>query len=396
MPTTRSKTQRKRKVIAFLFESRDREVDEFKIGALRYARPAKDWAFIQVGPQDVLPALRRQDSFFDGAIGELGRPEAWAVALKARFPVVNLFGGRGLQGLPTVGVDDRAIGEMAAEHLAGQGLRHFAFFGLPGLGFSLGRGAGFKLGLRRRGFKVDAFRHFKKYTLRGSLHATYVPWEERIAGWLQLLALPCGVFCCDDMRAEWISVEARNLGMRVPEDLAILGVDDNPVHCSASVPEISSIRLPVRQVGTEAAKMLDKLLTHGQPRVPPRILLPPTAVVARGSTDLLAIGNPHIVKALQHIRTHALSGRLRVQEVVGQTGYCRRILETKFRETLGRTIFQEIQRLKVEQSQRLLRETTDTMESIADACGWGSASHFGGKFKKITGLSPGEYRRRIR
>lgn len=371
-------------------------MDEFKIGVLQYARPAKDWAFIQVGPKDVLAALRRQDTFFDGAIGEFGRPEVWSVALQARFPVVNLFGGRGLQGLPTVGVDDRAIGEMAAEHLIGQGLRHFAFFGLPGLGFSLGRAAGFKLAVRDRGFRVDLFRHFKKYHLRGKMDPTYVPWEKEIAGWLQSLPLPCGVFCCDDMRAEWILVEARNLGLRVPEDLAILGVDDNPVHCRAGTPEISSIRLPVRHAGTEAARMLDGLLDRKRPQAPPHLLLPPETVVARGSTDLLAIGDPHIVKALKHIRTHALGGKVRVEEVVAQTGYCRRILETKFRQTLGRTIFQEIQRLKVEQSQKLLRETGDTMESIADACGWGSASHFGVKFKKITGLSPGEYRRRMR
>jgi LacI family transcriptional regulator len=396
MPSNLSALRRKRKVIAFLFESHDREVDEFKIGVLQYARPSKEWAFIQVGPADVFNALKRRDSFFDGAIGELGRPEAWALARKARFPVVNLFGGHGLRGLPTVGVDDRAIGSMAADHLTGQGLRNFAFFGLPDRGFSIGRRAGFEVALRRKGFTVDVFRHFKKYPLRGSLHAAYVPWEKMIAGWLQSLPRPCGVFCCDDMRAEWISIEARNLGLRVPEDIAILGVDDNPVHCSSAVPELSSVRLPVRQAGAEAAKVLDALLTHGRPFCPPRILLPPETVISRGSTDLLALGDPNLVKALRHIRSHSLIGRLRVEDVVAQTGYCRRILEDRFRQVLGRTIFQEIRRHQIEQSQKLLRETNETMDSIADSCGWGNASHFGVEFKKITGLSPGEYRRKMK
>jgi LacI family transcriptional regulator len=386
----------KRKVIAFLFESSDREVDEYKIGVLQYARPAKDWAFIQVGPSDVLDALRRQDSFFDGAIGELGHPAAWAAARKARFPVVNLFGGHGLRGLPTVGVDDRAIGQMAAEHLMGLGLRHFGFFGVPGRGFCIGRRAGFEVTLRRRGFQVDAFRHFKKYRLHGSLHAAYVPWEKMIAGWLQSLPLPCGIFCCDDMRAEWVSLEARNLGLRIPDDIAIIGVDDNPVHCSSAVPELTSIRLPVRKAGMAAAKVLDELLTQGHPETPARILLPPETVISRGSTDLLALGDPNLVKALRHIRSHSLTGRLRVEDVVAQTGYCRRILEDRFRQVLGRTIFQEIRRHQIEQSQKLLRETNETMDSIADSCGWGNASHFGVEFKKITGLSPGEYRRKMK
>jgi LacI family transcriptional regulator len=82
--------------------------------------------------------------------------------------------------------------------------------------------------------------------------------------------------------------------------------------------------------------------------------------------------------------------------VVAQTSYCRRILETRFRQVLGRTIFQEIRRIQVEHSEKILRETNETMESIADTCGWGSASHFGVEFKKITGMSPGEYRRRMK
>ena len=387
---------RKRKVIGFFFRAPDRESDEFKIGVLQYARPGKHWAFVQVGPNDILPHLARKDGFFAGGIGEFGNSDLWEAARKAPYPIVNLYGGRGFGGLATVGVDDRAIGRMAAVHLMGQGLRHFGYFGLGKMGFSLGRRSGFTTELRRRGFTAHPFRHKTFYPMPRKFAPTYVPWENAVAGWLLSLPKPCGIFCCDDMRAEWLSVICQNIELHVPEDIAILGVDNNPVYCDSAVPPLSSIKLPVRQAGYEAAKLLDRMLTDGNPKVPPRILLGPTEVRSRGSTDLMAVENPQLVKALKYIRAHAQTGKLRVADIVAQTSYCRRILEMKFREHFGRTIFQEIRRLQVEYSQRLLRDTSDTMEAIADAAGWGSASHFGVEFKKITGMSPGEYRKRMR
>ena len=387
---------RKRKVIGFFFRAPDRESDEFKIGVLQYARPSKYWAFVQVGPNDIIPQLARTDGFFSGSIGEFGSSDLWEAARKAPYPVVNLYGGRGFGGVPTVGVEDRAIGRMAARHLMDQGLRHFGYFGLGEMGFSLGRRSGFTAELRSRAFNVNPFRHKTVYPVAHKFAPTYVPWEHAVVGWLLSLPKPCGIFCCDDMRAEWLSVICQNIGLQVPEDISILGVDNNPVYCDSAVPPLSSVRLPVRQAGYEAAKLLDRMLRDGRPQIPPRILLAPTDVQSRGSTDLLAIGNPQLVKALKYIRDHARSGRLRVAEVVAQTSYCRRMLETKFREQFGRTIFQEIRRLQVEHSQRLLRETADTMEAIAEATGWGSASHFGVEFKKITGISPGEYRKKMR
>lgn len=386
----------KRKVIAFLFHSNDREVDEYKIGVLQYARPSKDWAFVQCDSKNIVHDLLRRDGYFDGGIGEFGTQEFAAAARKARYPVVNLYGGLDFEGLPTAGVDDLAIGRMAAQHLSGLGLRNFAFFGLDPCGFSSGRHQGFAEELGKHGFTVNKFEHLRKYPLRKKISPTHLPDEYALAGWLESLPLPCAIFCCDDMRAEWVSVEALNIGLRVPDEIAILGVDNNPVHCDSSLPRLSSIRLPIRQAGCEAAKILDALLAKPKSYKPKPILLPPESVAARESTNLLAVENPHLVKALKHIRSHAHTGKLRVADVVAQTGYCRRLLETRFRDTLGRTIFQEIRRNQIEHSQRLLRETLDTMASIADASGWGNASHFGVEFKKNTGLSPGEYRKRMR
>lgn len=384
-----------RKVIAFLFNSYDREVELFKIGALQYARPAKNWAFIHCSQGNIVADLARGDGLFDGGIGEFGRPDLWAAARGSAYPVVNLYGGHGFRGLPTVGLDDRAIGRMAARHLVDQGHRHFAFFGLRVRGFSLGRWAGFATELRKEGFRAERYKYFKKYPAPRVRPIVFVDDEFSFAGWIKSLPKPCGIFCCDDIRAEWVTLECQNLGLRVPDDISVLGVDDDDVHCASSVPRMSSIRLPVRQAGYEAAKMLDAVL-EGRCQPPPKILFPPEQVVARESTDLLAVENPQLVKALKFIRAHALGGRLTVQDVVAQTSYCRRILETKFRQAFGRTIFQEIRRLQIERAQSLLRETSETMDSIAEATGWGSASHFGVEFKKLTGLAPGEYRKRMR
>ena len=386
----------KRKVIAFLFNSYDREAELYKIGILQYARPAKDWAFIHCGQNNAVNDLGRSDRFFDGGIGEFGRPDLWAAAKKAAFPVVNLYGGRGFGGLPTVGIDDREIGRMAARHLMEQGHKNFAFFGLRSPGFSYSRWSGYFDELRRHGFRPCCYKFFKRYPDPKVVPMIHVEGEMAFAGWLKSLPKPCGVFCCDDIRAEWVSLECQNLSLRVPDDISVLGVDDDEVHCVSAVPHLSSIRLPIRQAGYEAAKMLDRIFEEGCPEAPPRVMFPPEKVICRESTDLLAVENPQLVKALKFIRSNAHAGKLSVSEVVAQTSYCRRILETKFRQAFGRTIFHEIRRIQVEHSKKLLRETMNTMDSIADASGWGSASHFGTEFKKITGLSPGDYRKRMR
>ncbi len=389
-------TTKKRKVIAFLFSAYDREVDSFKIGVLQYARPAKDWSFMHCAESNILKDLARTDGLFDAGIGEFGRPDLWAAAKRAPYPVISLYGGHGFCGLPTVGVDDREIGRMGARHLMDQGHKNFAYFGLKARGFSHGRWAGYYCELRKHGFRPDCFKYFKSYPDPHVTPMVHVAHELSFAGWIKSLPQPCGIFCCDDMRAEWVSVECQNLGLRVPDEISILGVDDDEVHCMSAVPHTSSIRLPVRRAGYEAAKMLDLILESGRPTICPRVMFPPEKVVCRESTDLLAVENPQLVKALKYIRANAHAGKLSVSDVVARTSYCRRILELKFRVAFGRTIFQEIRRIQVEHSKKLLRETGNTMESIAEAAGWGTASHFGSEFKKITGVSPGDYRKRMR
>lgn len=396
--TARPRRKGGRKVIALLFQARDRESDLFKIGVLQYARPLRDWAFIHCSGEAVAAELGRKTSRFDGGIGEFGRQDLWKAARKAPFPVVNLYGGRGFGGMPKAGVDDREIGRMAAQHLLAQGHRNFAFFGISGRGFCQGRWSGFRAELCRRGFRALRYKSFGRYPRPKVAPLIYIGNELSIAGWLTTLPKPCAVFCCDDFRAEWIAAECQNLGIRVPEEVSILGVDDDDVHCLSALPNLSSIRLPVRKAGYEAAKMLDALIggRRNRPRRHPVLLLPPEKVVPRESTDRLAIENPNLVKALRHIHACAPSGKLSVPEVVAQTGYCRRILESKFKQAFGRTIFQEIRNTQLEKAKSLLRETGQTMENIAESTGWGTASHFGVEFKKLTGLSPGQYRRRMR
>lgn len=387
----------KRKVIALLFRSYDREVDQYKLGILQYARPKKNWAFVHCTQKNVLADLLREDGYFDGGIGELGRPDLWEAARRTRYPLVNLYGGRGFGGMPVVGVDDRLIGRMAANHLMEQGHRNFAFFGLSGRGFSLGRWAGFYGELRQKGFFASRFKAFRDYGSITLEPLLYVPAEREFAAWLASLPRPCGVFACDDLRAEWLSVECLNLGIQVPEEISIVGVDDNEVHCAAAIPHLTSIRLPARKAGYEAARLLDRILEGGLPAAEgSRVGLPPESLQARESTDLLAISDSNLIRALKYIRAHAQHGRISVEDVVAQTSYCRRLLETRFKSTFGKTVFQEIRQLQVEHAKKLLRETSQTMEAIADSTGWSSASHFGIEFKKMTGSSPGEYRKNMR
>ena len=385
----------KRQFIALLFNVYDREVELFKIGILQYARPKKNWLFIHCAQDKIIEDLKRSDGLFAGGIGEFGRPDLWVAAKNAPFPVVNLYGGRGFSGMPTVGVSDRDIGKLGATHLLGQGFKNFAYFGLPCRGFSMGRWAGFSQELRKYNMNADCFKYFKSYPDPCVSPIIYVDTEGSFAGWLKALPKPCGIFCCDDVRAEWLALECQNLGIRVPDEVAILGVDNSDVHCMAAVPHLSSINLPIRQAGYAAAKMLDEIITWGSPKKDNCILFPPGSIVKRESTDILAGDNVQLVSALKFIRTKGHAGMISVDDVVAQTSYCRRILEQKFKEAFDTTIFQEIRRMQVDHAKRRLRDTIATMEDIAEACGWGNASHFGVEFKKITGMTPGEYRKKM-
>lgn len=361
-------------------------------GIFRYAHTSLPWDFIvyQQSPRD-LRNLRHWRPH--AVIGDFGRVDLAAGALRLGVPVINLHGGRAHVGLPQVGVDDEAIGRMAAQHLVERGCERFRYVGFSSSGMPVSRWRGFASALASRGLEAESlFPYAEDETSIPSR-----PWEDpvrHVERWLARQELPVGIFACSDLVATFVSEACRHLGLRVPEDVAILGVDDDEDLCEGCHPPLTSIRLPYEAIGRRAAQLLDDLF-HGAAKPAAPILLPPLQVVARQSTDLAAVDHAALAKALAFIQSAAARG-VHVNEVARHAGMSRRSLERRFQERFNRSPHQEIRRVQLEIAKRLLRETDAKLDAVAAGCGLSSAIRLGLEFRQKLGFTPGEYRRQFR
>jgi LacI family transcriptional regulator len=214
--------------------------------------------------------------------------------------------------------------------------------------------------------------------------------QEFLADWIGKLPTPIGLFACDDDRGREV-LEACNLaGLHVPEDVAVIGVDNDEVFCELSNPPLTSVALNAEAAGYRAAALLDDLM-HGRVRKPQRIVVETLGVVTRRSTDVVAVEDEDVVAALQFIHREQGKG-ISVDDVVQHAAVSRRNLETRFRETMGRTILEEIQLVRLERAKRLLVETTYPVSKVAELAGFGSAGYFIQFFQKRLGKTPRRYR----
>jgi LacI family transcriptional regulator len=298
------------------------------------------------------------------------------------------------------GVNLKALGEMAAEYFIERGFRNFGAvasdkIGLPILFHSHYRGEAFAAALRRRKLTCDIFDPEKEYLQPDeplppiSNNRVF----EHAHRWLMGLDKPLAVFCFDDYAGQCICELCRRSEVKVPEEVAILGVDDD-VFCDMAYPHLSSIQVPAEQVGYEAARLIDALLCRQNPPQRP-VLLPPVAVITRQSTDVMAIDDIRIVEAIRYIRENAHKG-IRVENVIEKVSLPRRTLEYRFHKTLGRGPFAEIRRVQIEHVKTLLAQTNKTLEAIAPECGFESVTRMTLAFKKADGVPPGAYRKQFR
>lgn len=338
---------------------------------------------------------RIRDFEIRGMLGMFGRADYADYVRQLGVPVVSLYGGWPYAGIPQVGTDDRAIGAMAADHLAQPGIVAFGYFGLPDNRASQARWAGFRVSLRGKGRRASRFRTLaeclpaRRYPL-----SRLIPWEKSIYAWLEGLPKPAAVFCYDDLRAYWISGACQRMGLRVPDEVAILGVGNDAGYVHAVTPHLSSIKTPSVQEGFQAAGLLLEMIGGRKPPVNP-VFLQPEEVVARPSTDILRVDNAHVAKAVRFIREARGIG-ISVDDVAGRGGCCRKVLERLFRQHLDTTILAEIRRVQIEQVRASLRSTNASIERVAEECGYTSLNHLARDFKKRTGMAPGGYRKRFR
>ena len=295
-----------------------------------------------------------------------------------------------IPGAVNVVTDSAAIGRMTAKHLLDCGFQHFAFCGYTEgrdghAPWSEARGVAFRARLAEAGF-----------TSLASFHLPMDPlaWTHRqvaAAAWLRSLNKPVGLFACNDDCGQRVMEICRLAGLAVPDEVGVIGTDNDEVICGLMDPPMSSIAMNFQRAGYEAGRALDGLM-RGETSLPMRIVTEATEVVARRSTDFVAAEDPPLRKALRFIRDSARR-TASVSEVAAASGLSRRSLEKSFRNQLGRTILGEIRRVRTDQIARFLVETDLSVTQIADALDFPDFQHVARYFRAVKKISPTAFRR---
>jgi LacI family transcriptional regulator len=216
--------------------------------------------------------------------------------------------------------------------------------------------------------------------------------EDEIGQWLLALPRPVGVMACYDIRARHVLDACRRVGLAVPDQVAVIGVDNDEFLCDLSDPPLSSVAPDTRRTGYEAAALLDRLMSGRERRRGQAIFVEPLGVVARRSTDVLALGDADVSAAVRFIREHACDG-IAVKDLLAEVPLSRRVLEDRFRKLLGRTPHDEIARVRFERVRQLLRETRLPLAEIARRSGFRNAEYLATAFRRQLGTSPNAYRK---
>ncbi len=292
--------------------------------------------------------------------------------------------------VPRVGVDNPAVGRVAAEHLLERGYQRFGYAGRPGAGFAELRCAGYTEHLAAAGYNCAAYTRTPDFGDDTHLTQSWAV-DESFRDWILEQPKPFAVFCCNDYWGLQLIEVCRQCRLRVPDDIAILGAGDDDITCELSSPPLSSVSTPGEPIGYEAAVWLACLL-EGETSTDDYRLLPPTGVVTRQSTDILAVDDPQVARAIRFIRENA-DRPLGVADVLDKVPIGRRRLERRFERFLGRTPAQEIRRVHLERAKRLLLESELSIATVAEQSGFTSARKFSEVFRQNLGCTPRDFRR---
>jgi LacI family transcriptional regulator len=357
-------------------------------GIARYLREHEPWALYHE-PRSLGEGLPRWLRKWkgDGIIARVQNQEM-ATAVKATgLPTVDVLGVVPQAKLPLVHVDDMLVARMAAEHLLERGFHYFGFFGLSGDNWSQRRRDCFRHALR-----LPA-NHFSVFELPRHV-MTNTPWERRqdaIAQWLVDLPKPIGIMVGSDQHGPHLLEACRRAGIAVPDEIAVVGVDNDETLCEVCNPPLSSVNAGHQVVGYRAAALLSRLMSGGKPQLQP-VLVQPQGVVTRRSSDVLATSDRQVAAALRIIREN-VGPRLTATNVISQISVSRSVLQRRFRKEIGRSIHEEIVNARLKRARQLLAETDLPLVEVAERSGFKHQEYLGAVFKAHIGQTPAEYRR---
>ncbi len=282
--------------------------------------------------------------------------------------------------------DNRAVGRMAAEHLLERGFRNFGYCGFDDMYWSCQRGENFAVRVSEAGFKTSFYKQPKSRANR-----LWYREEAILTEWLRGLPKPVGIMACNDDRGQHITEACANAKLDVPYEVAIIGVDNDDQVCDISNPPLSSVALDVEKAGFHASELLDRMMA-GEKMPPQMVIVQPNRVVMRQSTNIVAVEDKLVSQALTFIH-HNAKRLIQVDDVIKNLSVSRRNLHDKFMKKLGRSVFDEIKRVRIDLISQMLIETDLSVSDIALSLGYDNTNHIARYFKQKMGMSPLDYRK---
>lgn len=380
-------------------------------GVARYSRMHGPWLmYFEPRGSDVAPPAWLSQWDGDGILARIDDQRMADAILATELPALDLRGRLPDLGLPFIGADNKEVTRLAFEHLRERGLTQFGFCGVPA-------GEMRTLDLRRMQFArqcdeagFECAEYARRPVAGGGIAADAVvssgipavdfgaqDWETEqsaLAEWVLSLPKPIGIMACHDPRAYQLIDACRRAGVSVPDEVAVVGVDNDPVLCTMSNPPLTSIDTGGERIGFEAAAVLARLM-QGESVPDKPVLVSPRMLYPRNSSDMLAIEDADIAEAVRFIRDHACEG-IRVVDVVRHVSLSRSVFERRFRQMLARTPKAELLRVQIARATQLLADTDLPLTAIARQSGFSTEKYFSDAFLRETQLRPSAWRRRIR
>lgn len=378
----------KRRSVALLVETSNAYARGLLEGVIDYMRAHQAWSIFLPEQERGADAPRWLLKWRgDGIIARIETDAIARTIRRTKLPVVDVSAARRVTDIPWVETDDAEIAALAAEHLIERGFQHLAYCGDSGFNWSVWRQQHFTRIVQAAGCECDVHASPPRFSDDYSWNRD----KQGLMAWLRRLPRPVGIFACYDIKAQQILDLCREMSISVPEEMAVLGVDDDRLLCDLATPPLSSVIPNTHRTGYEAAMLLDQMMS-GQ-RVPAEAhLIKPLGVRTRQSTDILAINDQYVASALRFIRHHACEA-INVSDVLREVPLSRRVLESRFRTILGRTPHEEITRLRIERVKQLLSETDLSLSEIAQRAGFEHVEYLSVAFKREVGLTPRAWRR---
>jgi len=355
-------------------------------GIADYLRSHRQWStFVVHDELWVHPPDWLASSCWDGILSRFGGPHLARSFQRMNVPVVDMNDFHENPEFPWIGSDHRAIGGAAAAHFMERGFRHFGFCGISGELWSLERRKGFQIAVESSGFPVQVNESPRNVACGDDVF-------DQLVRWVTEFPKPVAIMTCNDIMGLHVINACHQASLMVPEEVAVIGVDNEELVCNFGDPPLSSVEPDAWQIGYRAAELLDALMA-GKPAQRRRTTIDPVRVVTRQSTDILGVTDRLVASAARFIREHALRG-CSVVDVLEHFRVSRSTLESRFRKSLNRSMKEEILRVQLDRIQQLLEETDYTLEHIASLTGFEYPETMSVLFKRKLGETPGEYRKR--